>query len=163
MRPYEGGARFQRFLPQTRPPRRYPADDPGRVGLWQGPSSAGKDRGDSFLTNMIRIIMGSMDLVAAGKRDVPWFEGLLEGGQRVDAGPTAPPDGLSSPWWGTPLRHGMFLEGGGLFGYKFNRGHGSHEDPGRSFSSTLKEVTLYVGYGYRDRPGDGQRPRFHEK
>ena len=72
----------------------------------KGPLLRVRIRGDSFLTNMIRIIMGSMDLVAAGKRDVPWFEGLLEGGQRVDAGPTAPPGGLfltlvgytPSPW-----------------------------------------------------------------
>jgi len=72
----------------------------------KGPLLRFRIRGDSFLTNMIRIIMGSMDLVAAGKRDVPWFQGLLEGGRRVDAGPTAPPGGLflirvgytPSPW-----------------------------------------------------------------
>lgn len=51
-------------------------------------------RGESFLTNMIRIIIGSMDLVASGKRDVSWFETVLSGGERSHAGPTAPACGL---------------------------------------------------------------------
>jgi len=63
-------------------------------------------RGKSFLTNMMRIILGSIDLVAAGKRDVSWFESLLEGASRQDAGATAPGSGLflwnvgydPSPW-----------------------------------------------------------------
>lgn len=63
-------------------------------------------RGKSFLTNMMRIILGSIDLVAAGKRDVKWFESLLEGASRQEAGETAPGSGLflwkvgydPSPW-----------------------------------------------------------------
>ena len=72
----------------------------------RGPLLRFRIRGESFLTNMIRIIMGSMDLVASGKRSIPWFEGLLQGGRRCDAGPTAPACGLflarvgysPSPW-----------------------------------------------------------------
>jgi len=51
-------------------------------------------RGDSFLTNMIRIIMGSLDWIAGGRRDPSWFEGLLGGKDRSESGPTCPPDGL---------------------------------------------------------------------
>ncbi|HPJ47393.1 MAG: tRNA pseudouridine(38-40) synthase TruA [Thermovirgaceae bacterium] len=72
----------------------------------KGPLLRFRIRGDSFLTNMIRIILGSMDLVASGKRDLTWFEGLLHGGDRCQAGPTAPASGLflasvgysPSPW-----------------------------------------------------------------
>jgi len=72
----------------------------------RGPLLRFRIRGESFLTNMIRIIIGSMDLAASGKRDISWFEGLLRGGGRSDAGPTAPACGLflakvgynPSPW-----------------------------------------------------------------
>ncbi|MDT8284436.1 MAG: tRNA pseudouridine(38-40) synthase TruA [Thermovirgaceae bacterium] len=71
-----------------------------------GPLCRVRIRGRSFLTNMMRIILGSIDLVASGKRDVAWFESLLEGGTRCEAGPTAPASGLflwkvgydPSPW-----------------------------------------------------------------
>jgi tRNA pseudouridine38-40 synthase len=63
-------------------------------------------RGRSFLTNMMRIILGSLDMVASGKRDIAWFESLLGGAPRTDSGPTAPGSGLflwkvgydPSPW-----------------------------------------------------------------
>lgn len=66
-------------------------------------------RGKSFLTNMMRIILGSLDLAASGKRDLSWFESLLDGASRRDAGATAPPSGLflwkvgydPSPWNGS--------------------------------------------------------------
>lgn len=72
----------------------------------RGPLCRIRIRGRSFLTNMMRIIMGSMDLVASGKRDIDWFKFLLEGATREDAGSTAPPSGLflwkvgydPSPW-----------------------------------------------------------------
>jgi tRNA pseudouridine38-40 synthase len=51
-------------------------------------------RGKSFLTNMIRIILGSIDLVGTGKKDIPWLESLLQGKSREEAGPTAPARGL---------------------------------------------------------------------
>lgn len=60
----------------------------------KGPLLRIRIRGDSFLTNMIRIIVGSMDLVASGKKGISWFEALLAGGERCQAGPTAPASGL---------------------------------------------------------------------
>lgn len=60
----------------------------------KGPLLRIRIRGESFLTNMIRIIVGSMDLVASGKRDISWFGSLLSGGERCQAGPTAPACGL---------------------------------------------------------------------
>ncbi|GAB6280404.1 MAG: tRNA pseudouridine(38-40) synthase TruA [Thermovirga sp.] len=72
----------------------------------KGPLCRIRIRGKSFLTNMMRIILGSIDLVAAGKRDISWFESLLDGASRQEAGATAPGSGLflwkvgydPSPW-----------------------------------------------------------------
>lgn len=50
---------------------------------------------DAFLTNMIRIIMGNLVEIAAGRRDEAWFAGLLEeGASREASARTMPPSGL---------------------------------------------------------------------
>ena len=49
---------------------------------------------DTFMRHMVRILVGSMLMVASGKRDVSWFAELLEGRPRTDAGDTAPAHGL---------------------------------------------------------------------
>lgn len=55
-------------------------------------------KGKSFLTNMIRIMVGNIDAVATGKRDLEWLEGLLEGKSRSESAMTVPASGL---WfWG---------------------------------------------------------------
>ena len=51
-------------------------------------------RGNAFLTNMVRILVGSLAEVGRGRRPVAWFASLLEGHSRVMAGMTAPPQGL---------------------------------------------------------------------
>lgn len=52
-------------------------------------------RGDSFLTNMVRIMVGTLDYICTGKKDIDYLEELLQGkAERPDAGPTAPADGL---------------------------------------------------------------------
>jgi tRNA pseudouridine38-40 synthase len=48
----------------------------------------------SFMRNMNRILVGTMLDVAAGRRSVEDFTGLLDGAHRRDAGPTAAAHGL---------------------------------------------------------------------
>ena len=50
---------------------------------------------DSFLYGMVRTLVGTMQEVARGKRDLESFEALLSGGRRQDAGPAAPARGLT--------------------------------------------------------------------
>lgn len=50
--------------------------------------------GDSFMQNMVRILIGTMVEVADGSRSLESFRTLLEGRERPDAGMTAPPQGL---------------------------------------------------------------------
>ncbi|HMU27873.1 MAG TPA: tRNA pseudouridine(38-40) synthase TruA [Solirubrobacterales bacterium] len=50
--------------------------------------------GDSFMQNMVRILVGTMLEVADGSRSLDNFVQLLEGAERPDAGVTAPPQGL---------------------------------------------------------------------
>ena len=49
---------------------------------------------DTFMRHMVRILVGSMLAVAAGRQDVDWFAALLTGRPRTEAGDTAPPHGL---------------------------------------------------------------------
>lgn len=49
---------------------------------------------DTFMRGMVRTLVGSMIAAAGGRRDLAWFEGLLEGGPRSQAGETAPACGL---------------------------------------------------------------------
>lgn len=63
--------------------------------------------GSGFLTNMVRVIMGNLELVARGAKEPEWMKTLLtETGERCDGGRTFPPSGLflwkinykPSPW-----------------------------------------------------------------
>jgi len=49
---------------------------------------------DTFMRHMVRVLVGTMLEVAAGRRDVGSFAKLLEGAPRSSAGPTAEPHGL---------------------------------------------------------------------
>ena len=51
-------------------------------------------KGKSFLTNMIRIMVGNIDNVATGKKDFQWLEGLLDGKSRSESAMTVPASGL---------------------------------------------------------------------
>lgn len=50
--------------------------------------------GDSFMQNMVRILVGTMVEVADGSRSLESFRSLLKGAERPEAGVTAPPQGL---------------------------------------------------------------------
>jgi tRNA pseudouridine38-40 synthase len=49
---------------------------------------------DGFLYNMVRSIAGTLVRVGAGKRPIEWVADVLAAESRVEAGPTAPPQGL---------------------------------------------------------------------
>lgn len=59
---------------------------PGVLELWI--------EADSFMRNMVRVLVGTMLEVGSGRRSVASFGALLEGRPRSEAGPTASPDGL---------------------------------------------------------------------
>jgi tRNA pseudouridine38-40 synthase len=50
---------------------------------------------DTFMRHMNRVLVGTMLQVAGGRRSLGDFERLLSGAHRREAGPTAPPHGLS--------------------------------------------------------------------
>lgn len=51
-------------------------------------------RGDTFMRQQNRVLVGTMLQVASGRRELASFTKLLEGARRDEAGPTAPPQGL---------------------------------------------------------------------
>jgi tRNA pseudouridine38-40 synthase len=53
---------------------------------------------DGFLYNMVRSITGTLTWVGSGKRPEAWVAEVLAAENRVEAGPTAPPQGLFLVW-----------------------------------------------------------------
>jgi len=51
--------------------------------------------GDGFLRQMVRNIVGSLVEIGRGRRPVEWMRSILAGRDRRQAGPTAPPQGLT--------------------------------------------------------------------
>jgi tRNA pseudouridine38-40 synthase len=51
--------------------------------------------GNAFLHSMVRVIVGSLVEVGAGRRDAAWLAGALAACDRAAAGPTAPARGLT--------------------------------------------------------------------
>lgn len=60
----------------------------------RGPLSIVRVRGDAFLTNMVRIMVGNIDAVASGRFSLDHLAYLLEGAPRIESARTAPPGGL---------------------------------------------------------------------
>lgn len=51
-------------------------------------------KAQSFLTNMVRIIIGNVNTIAIGKNNIAWLEDLLTGSERTHSAMTAPACGL---------------------------------------------------------------------
>lgn len=51
-------------------------------------------KAQSFLTNMVRIIIGNVNSIALGKNNLAWLKDLLAGSERTDSAMTAPACGL---------------------------------------------------------------------
>ncbi len=66
-------------------------------------------RGASFLTNMVRIMVGNLDAVGRGKKDTEWLSGLLAGEERRRSAMTAPAEGLYL--WRVGYRESMSFSG----------------------------------------------------
>lgn len=64
------------------------ADDAAGAEVWV------EVEGNGFLYNMVRIIVGSLVMVGAGRRSPGWLGEALAARSRPAAGPTAPPQGL---------------------------------------------------------------------
>jgi tRNA pseudouridine38-40 synthase len=67
-------------------------------------------RAPSFLTNMVRIIVGNLDRIGCGAAPLSWLEGLLGGAERVSSAMTAPAEGLF--FWRAAYREELFPRGG---------------------------------------------------
>lgn len=60
----------------------------------QGDMVLFKVRADGFLYNMVRILVGTLLFVSEGKIDPADLPAIIESGERIRAGKTAPPQGL---------------------------------------------------------------------
>jgi tRNA pseudouridine38-40 synthase len=60
-------------------------------------------KGEAFLNNMVRIIVGNLDCVGRGESSPEWMRELLSGANRIESGMTAPPSGLFFWRAGYPL------------------------------------------------------------
>ena len=60
---------------------------------------------NGFLYNMVRTMMGTLLYIGLGKLPPEFLPELLSGGNRTEAGPTAPPHGLymTGAWYDEPL------------------------------------------------------------
>jgi tRNA pseudouridine38-40 synthase len=61
----------------------------------RGPLVRFRVRGNAFLTNMVRIMIGTIDKTGTGEWPLDIIDGLLKGSDRTEAGPTAPAGGLT--------------------------------------------------------------------
>lgn len=65
---------------------------------------------NAFLHSMVRVLVGTLVDVGAGRRDVEWVGRVLEARERSAAGPTAPAHGLTL--WSVSYLPEVWLDGG---------------------------------------------------
>ena len=79
-------AQWESYVPDHVRLMGYPADD--------GDYLVFTIRADRFLRHMVRAVVGSLLDVGRGRRDENWLAGLVEGGNRSDAGESVPGQAL---------------------------------------------------------------------
>ena len=89
-----GSHDFTAFTPTETDHVRFERDVLAAGWGWDDPIASFRVTADTFMRNMVRVLVGTMLEVANGRRTVDNFTKLLEGAPRSDAGDTAPPHGL---------------------------------------------------------------------
>jgi tRNA pseudouridine38-40 synthase len=89
-----GSHDFTAFTPTQTDHVRFERDILAAGWEWDGGVASFRITADAFMRNMVRILVGTMLEVAAGRRSIDNFTQLLAGAPRTAAGETAPPHGL---------------------------------------------------------------------
>jgi tRNA pseudouridine38-40 synthase len=89
-----GSHDFTAFTPTQTDHVRFERDVISAGWAEEGELAAFRITADTFMRNMVRVLVGTMLEAASGRRSVEDFRQLLEGAPRSSAGETAPPHGL---------------------------------------------------------------------
>jgi tRNA pseudouridine38-40 synthase len=85
---------FTAFTPTRTDHVRFDREILSAAWTWENDLGCFRVEADAFMRNMVRVLVGTMLEVAAGRRTLANFTNLLGGAPRSAAGDTAPPHGL---------------------------------------------------------------------